>query len=121
VSSARFGGAASPLYAKGLEEFRAGRFFEAHEEWELLWKESVGDDKLFLQGLIQLAAGCVHVGRGNPAPGKRLFVLAREKLVRFGDRWADLPLGLLDSAMSDLIELDPAALLRVDLRARFRI
>ncbi|MCM3875063.1 MAG: DUF309 domain-containing protein, partial [Thermoanaerobaculia bacterium] len=68
-----FLGGDSPLFAKGLEEFRAGRFFEAHEEWELLWKDSTGDDKVFLQGLIQLAAACVHVGRGNPVPAARLL------------------------------------------------
>ena len=31
-----------PLFAKGLEEFRAGRFFEAHEEWETLWMTADG-------------------------------------------------------------------------------
>ena len=78
-----FGNAASPLFAKGLEEFRAGRYFEAHEEWEMLWKDSAGDDKVFLQGLIQLAAARVHLGRGNPAPAARLFALAKQKLDRF--------------------------------------
>lgn len=77
----------SPLFKKGLAEFRAGRYFEAHEEWELLWKKSAGDDKVFLQGLIQLAAARVHVARGNPAPAARLFALAKEKLGRFeGDQ-----------------------------------
>ena len=79
----RFSGGASPLFTKGLEEFRAGRFFEAHEEWELLWKDSSGDDKVFLQGLIQLAAALAHIGRGNPAPATRLLALAKEKLDGF--------------------------------------
>ena len=83
----RFSGGASPFFVKGLEEFRAGRFFEAHEEWELLWKGSRGDDRVFLQGLIQLAAARVHIGRGNPAPAARLLALAKEKLDRFeGDQ-----------------------------------
>jgi Domain of unknown function (DUF309) len=79
----RFSGGASLLFAKGLEEFRAGRFFEAHEEWELLWRDSAGDDRVFLQGLIQLAAARVHIGRGNPAAATRLLALAKEKLDRF--------------------------------------
>jgi hypothetical protein len=83
----RFAGAGSPIFVKGLVEFRAGRFFEAHEEWELLWKTSTGDDRVFLQGLIQLAAARVHIGRGNPAPAARLLALAKEKLDRFeGDQ-----------------------------------
>ena len=71
-----------PLFRKGLDEFRAGRFFEAHEEWETLWAESAGDTKVFLQALIQIAAACVHLTRGNAAPGARLLRLADEKLVR---------------------------------------
>ncbi|HEX7528574.1 MAG TPA: DUF309 domain-containing protein [Thermoanaerobaculia bacterium] len=83
----RFSGGASPLFVKGLEEFRAGRFFEAHEEWELLWKDSSGDDRVFLQGLIQVAAARLHLGRGNPASAARLLALAKEKLDRFeGDQ-----------------------------------
>jgi predicted metal-dependent hydrolase len=91
----RFSGGASPLFTKGLEEFRAGRFFEAHEEWELLWKDSSGDDKVFLQGLIQLAAALVHIGRGNPAPATRLLALAKEKLDRFEDDQAGIKIDSL--------------------------
>ncbi|MEO8586249.1 MAG: DUF309 domain-containing protein [Acidobacteriota bacterium] len=85
----------SPLFAKGLAEFRAGRYFEAHEDWELLWKDSAGDDKVFLQGLIQLAAALVHVGRGNPAPAARLFALAKEKLGLFEGEQAGIDVASL--------------------------
>lgn len=100
-------GAASPPgseLAPGVREFRAGRFFEAHEEWEALWMRSAGDEKLFLQGLIQLAAGCVHIGRGNPAPGGRLMALALAKLERFPDPYLAVPVGPLCRALADTIE-----------------
>ena len=90
-----FGAAADPLYARGLHEFRVGRYFEAHEEWERLWKTASGDDRLFLQGLIQLAAGLVHLERRRPAPALRLLRLAREKLARFPDLHGGLPLDSL--------------------------
>ena len=95
----KFSGADSPLFAKGLEEFRAGRFFEAHEEWEVLWKDSTGDDRVFLQGLIQLAAARVHLGRGNAAPAARLLALAKAKLDGFGDEEGGMNLGLLRKEM----------------------
>lgn len=41
---------------RGVELFNAGLFWESHEAWEELWLELEGTDKLFLQGLIQLAA-----------------------------------------------------------------
>lgn len=117
----RFGGATSPLFVKGLEEFRAGRFFEAHEEWELLWKDSTGDDRLFLQGLIQLAAGCVHIGRGNAGPGKRLLALAAEKLAQFGDGEAGVNVDSLRKEIEAALAETPDSLLRVDLRGLFSI
>lgn len=35
----------------------AGRFFDAHEELEAFWMKAAGDEKVLLQGLIQVAAG----------------------------------------------------------------
>ncbi|MGZ5427557.1 MAG: DUF309 domain-containing protein, partial [Thermoanaerobaculia bacterium] len=102
-------------------EFRAGRFFEAHEEWELLWKDSKGDEKLFLQGLIQLAAACVHIGRGNAAPGRRLLALAKTKLDRFGDDQAGIDVKFLRRELGSALAEPPEALLRVDLRGRFPV
>ena len=109
---ARFGGAASPLYDSGLAEFRSGRYFKAHEEWELLWKESKGDDKVFLQGLVQLAAACVHIGRGNAAPARRLLALAKAKLDRFGDEEGGINLGFLRKEIEVALALPTADLLR---------
>lgn len=45
-------------YERGRDLFNRGRFFEAHEEWEKLWLRAHGARRLFLQGLIQIAAGC---------------------------------------------------------------
>lgn len=108
----RFSGGSSPLFAKGLEKYRAGRFFEAHEEWELLWKDSTGDDRVFLQGLIQLAAACVHIGRGNAAPAKRLLALAKAKLDQFGYDEGGIDLRFLGKEIGAALALPTADLLR---------
>jgi putative hydrolase of the HAD superfamily len=118
---AHFGGTASPLFERGVAAFRAGRFFEAHEEWESLWKESKADDKVLLQGLIQLAAACVHIGRGNAVPAKRLMTLAKEKLDPFGDDEGGINLGFLRKGIELALVLPTADLLQVDLRSQFRI
>ena len=34
-----------------------GRYFDAHEELEAFWMRAAGDEKVLLQGLIQVAAG----------------------------------------------------------------
>ena len=42
---------------KGAAHIDQGRFWEAHEAWEEAWLEEEGEVRLFLQGLIQVAAG----------------------------------------------------------------
>jgi uncharacterized protein len=68
---------------EGVERFNAEEFWHAHESWERAWLTASGDDKLFLQGLIQLAAAYHHVKRGTYSGGLRLFDAALEKLGKF--------------------------------------
>ncbi|HYZ88718.1 MAG TPA: DUF309 domain-containing protein [Myxococcales bacterium] len=42
---------------RGAALFDEGKFWEAHEAWEEAWLTEDGDVRLFLQGLIQVAAG----------------------------------------------------------------
>jgi len=69
---------------KGLAAYRAGEFFEAHEEWEEIWRdEPEGDRRQALQGLIQVAAAMYKIlGQGKPVPAARLLgrALLRLKL-----------------------------------------
>ena len=51
---------------RGVALFNEGAFFEAHEVWEDAWRVAAGDDRRFLQGLIQIAAGFVKLQRGQP-------------------------------------------------------
>jgi uncharacterized protein len=43
--------------ARGIALFDTHRFWEAHEAWEEAWLEEDGEVRVFLQGLIQVAAG----------------------------------------------------------------
>lgn len=70
-------------FAQGVARFNALEFWEAHEAWERLWLASSGDEKRFLQGLIQLAAAYHHVRRGTFRGAVRLFDAALEKLEPF--------------------------------------
>jgi predicted metal-dependent hydrolase len=72
----------------GIEQFNAHRFWEAHEAWEQYWLTAGGDVKLFLQGLIQLAAAYHHVQRGTFRGGIRLFDAALLKLQGFPAQYA---------------------------------
>jgi predicted metal-dependent hydrolase len=69
---------------RGVELFNGHEFWHAHEAWEEVWLRAEGDEKQFLQGLIQLAAAYHHVKRGtSPRGAVRLFDAALRRLQPF--------------------------------------
>lgn len=78
-----------------------GRYFDAHEELEAFWMKSAGDEKLLLQGLIQVAAG-LHRLRLDPEKTDGAFYLldrGREKLWKTKALLAPDGLAALDAAL----------------------
>ena len=51
------------LLEHGIALFNAGKFWEAHEAWEEIWKNHPEDGRFFIQGLIQLAAAYHQLGK----------------------------------------------------------
>jgi len=94
-----FAAGASPLFGRGVSDLTAGRFFEAHEEWEELWTRTEGEDRRFLQGLIQMAAACVHLEKGRTDPALRLSALALQKLEPFPASHGALPVAGFRAAL----------------------
>jgi uncharacterized protein len=58
---------ASPVYARAIDLFNHGYYWEAHEAWESLWHAcgKTGAQADFLKGLIRLAAAGVKVREGR--------------------------------------------------------
>jgi hypothetical protein len=52
-------------YLEGLRLYEEGRYWDSHEEWEEIWRESTGAARHFYQGLIQLDAALIHTQRGH--------------------------------------------------------
>jgi len=67
----------------GIRLFNERQFWHAHEAWETIWLAATSEVKLFLQGLIQLAAAYHHVQRGTTRGAPRLFEAALRKLAAF--------------------------------------
>jgi predicted metal-dependent hydrolase len=51
--------------AQGVAHYRRQKFFEAHEHWEIVWKQSRGEEKKLLQAMIQMAGAFHHWQRRN--------------------------------------------------------
>lgn len=81
--------------AVGLQCYRAGEFFEAHEHWELVWLESREPEKSFLQALIQVSAAFHHYWKGNLAGTVSLLTRALLRLERCDTAFSGIAVGAL--------------------------
>ncbi len=64
--------------------FNAGLFFECHEYLEDIWRSTPGPDRAFYHGLVQAAAGCYHLEKGNMHGARTLLGKAIAKLEPYG-------------------------------------
>jgi uncharacterized protein len=67
-------------YKAGLEHIRAGRYFEAHEELELVWRAAAPEERDFYQGLVHVAVAWYQAGRGRPVATRRQLEKAARRL-----------------------------------------
>jgi uncharacterized protein len=67
-------------YAHGIRLFNQGKFFDAHEVLEDVWRVAPAEQKKFLQGLIQLAVALHHHSRGNTVGALSLLKRAARNL-----------------------------------------
>jgi predicted metal-dependent hydrolase len=76
-------GDAEALLARGIEEFNAGRWHDAHESFERVWLSTQGEDSDFYKGLIQAAICLHHLARGNLEGARGLYSGHRRHLGRY--------------------------------------
>src|SRR5262245_36920948 len=75
-----------PLQA-GINYFNEGRYFEAHEVWEDMWRSARGPLRLFYQGLVQAAVGLHHLNHGNLNGATAQLKKSLSKLEEYPDRF----------------------------------
>lgn len=99
------------ILVAGIDQYNDGYFFEAHETLEELWLPSPWPIRPFLQGIIQLSAGFVHLMRHEYPGTVRLIGRAIEKLEEAPDEFlgvnnAQLVAGAR-KARDELVKLGP--------------
>src|SRR2546428_5078514 len=78
------------LLAEGINFFNNGRYFEAHETWEDLWRPTRGPLRLFYQGLVQAAVGLHHLGHGNLNGARAQLMKSLSKLEQYPERFCQM-------------------------------
>lgn len=95
------------LLLRGVAAFNAGRFFEAHEIWEALWNETVGEEKRFVQGLVQLAAGYLKLSSAQYPGALKLLTRGCRTLRTYPSIYAGLQVSLLaDASLAVIRQLE---------------
>ena len=80
----------SDLLVAGINFFNAGRYFEAHESWEDLWRTTRGPLRLFYQGLVQAAVGLHHLHHENLNGGRAQLTKSVTKLAEYPARFCEI-------------------------------
>jgi predicted metal-dependent hydrolase len=78
------------LLIRGINFFNSARYFEAHEAWEDLWRETGGPLRLFYQGLVQAAVGLHHLQRENLNGGRSQLTKSIDKLSQYPPRFCQI-------------------------------
>jgi predicted metal-dependent hydrolase len=112
-------------FRRGIEQFNAGRHFDAHETWEEIWLRSPEPEKTFLQGIIQIAAAFHHLARGNRHGAQSLLEAALRRLSSFPDTYHGIALDSLRrttqqwaAALADGRDLGPDRIPRIQLAGK---
>ena len=88
-------------YRRGIRLFNAREFYDAHEVWEDVWRESHGTEKKFLQGLIQAAVALHHQSTGNVVGACSLVERARRNLAGCPEEFGGIAVGELIAALGE--------------------
>jgi predicted metal-dependent hydrolase len=70
--------------------FNAGLFFECHEYLEDVWRATPGSERAFYHGLVQAAAGCYHLEKGNAHGARTLIQKAVAKLEPYAPAYREV-------------------------------
>ncbi|HEY5599134.1 MAG TPA: DUF309 domain-containing protein [Candidatus Manganitrophaceae bacterium] len=97
-------------FVKGVTEFNQGLYFESHESWEEVWREENGEEKLFYQGLIQVAAGYLKWEQGVLRGSVKLWHAGLEKLEGYQPSYLGVDLDSFLREVNDNLKVVEAAL-----------
>jgi predicted metal-dependent hydrolase len=67
-------------YLRGIELFNQGKFFDAHEVLEDVWRASSHEEKKTWQGLVQVAVALHHYSTGNRVGMRSVLLRAMNNL-----------------------------------------
>ncbi len=71
-----------PRFVKGIKLFNSQDWYAAHDQFEDLWHETDGLERVTIQAILQISVAQLHLTRGNLNGAKILFGEGLGKLRR---------------------------------------
>ena len=96
--------AAHDPWQAGIALFRAGHYFETHEEWEIAWRDAPREERDFYQGMVHLTVALYQAGRGNAVAARSQMRKARRRLSAYGAHHHEVQLESLVPAVEASME-----------------
>src|SRR3954467_14312239 len=91
-------------YKRGIAHIRAGRYFEAHEELELVWRAAAPEERDFYQGLVHVAVAWYQAGRGRPVATERQLEKGLRRLAAFEPSHRGVDVAALRAQLGELVQ-----------------
>src|SRR5262245_7987751 len=91
-------------FEAGINFFNGGRYFEAHEVWEDMWRSSQGPLRMFYQGLVQAAVGLHHLSHGNLNGAAAQLRKSLSKLEQYPERFGRIDNGKLIADLRNVLK-----------------
>jgi uncharacterized protein len=102
------------LLQDGINFFNLGQYFEAHEAWEDLWRETQGPLRFFYQGLVQAAVGLHHLNKGNLNGSMAQLRKSISKLEQYPDGFCRIDNRKLIAELRTVLESQRPVALQID-------
>lgn len=92
-------------FNRGIGLFNEGKFWHAHEAWEQVWRRHPEDSRLFIQGLIQMAAAYhLLIEKRRYSGARSNFDKALARLRLFEPNFLNLPVTELIEAIERALD-----------------
>jgi predicted metal-dependent hydrolase len=92
---------ANAIFQQAIAAFNGADFFGAHELFEDLWRVAPEAERLFLQGLVQIAVAFHHESEGNRTGAESVMRRALKNLSGYPDQFARVQLGPLRKSLQE--------------------
>ena len=90
-------------FQEAIDLFNNQKWYEAHDAFEDIWNDMVGDERQIIQGILQVSVSQFHLNKGN---SNGAMILLGEGLGRIRNRVSDdleIDLVLFCSSLESLL------------------